>query len=155
MRRWTRSGFGHTGSPRSSMLPASGRVRPSIISSVVVLPAPFGPRMPNVSPCSTANETPATAWTLPKRLCTSSTRIACTWREASGPSSPAWLGARPRDEGVSQHVAGGGGDGVRYHDARRLVRLDRVGDSLGQHVAGELHARADAELAIDASEMAL
>ena len=31
---------------------------PSIISSVVVLPAPFGPRMPNVSPRATANDTP-------------------------------------------------------------------------------------------------
>ena len=62
---WTRVGLGQTGWPRISIDPASGRVRPSIISSVVVLPAPFGPRMPNVSPRATAKLTPLTACTSP------------------------------------------------------------------------------------------
>ena len=43
--------------------PASGRVSPSIISSVVVLPAPFGPRRPKTSPEATVRSTPATAST--------------------------------------------------------------------------------------------
>ena len=47
------------------MSPASGRVNPSIISSVVVLPAPFGPRIPNVSPGATSKETPSTATVSP------------------------------------------------------------------------------------------
>lgn len=38
------------GIPNSAMLPESGLVRPSTMSSVVVLPAPFGPRMATVSP---------------------------------------------------------------------------------------------------------
>src|SRR4051812_30608365 len=67
------------------MAPSSGRVSPSIISSVVVLPAPFGPRIPNVSPASTSKETPATASTVPKRFFTSATRIASTDAEATGP----------------------------------------------------------------------
>ena len=50
MRAWMRRGSGQTGSPSTATVPASGRRRPSIISSVVVLPAPLGPRMPNASP---------------------------------------------------------------------------------------------------------
>src|SRR5258708_26569304 len=41
--------------------PASGRVSPSIISSVVVFPAPLGPRSPKTSPAATVRSTPATA----------------------------------------------------------------------------------------------
>jgi len=37
--------------------PASGVRRPAMHSTVVVLPAPFGPRMPKISPCRTVNET--------------------------------------------------------------------------------------------------
>ena len=41
--------------------PPSGVRRPAIDSTVVVLPAPFGPRIPKISPSSTVNETPSTA----------------------------------------------------------------------------------------------
>jgi nucleoside-diphosphate-sugar epimerase len=40
---------------------AGDEVADSIISSVIVLPAPLGPRIPNVSPRATANDTPSTA----------------------------------------------------------------------------------------------
>jgi hypothetical protein len=43
-------------SPNSERLPLVGRSRPSINRMVVVLPAPFGPRKPNVSPARTENE---------------------------------------------------------------------------------------------------
>src|SRR5690606_32583067 len=45
-----------------------GSRRPSMISRVVVLPAPFGPRIPENSPGSTENETPSTARTSPDDL---------------------------------------------------------------------------------------
>ncbi len=40
----------------------------SIISRVVVFPAPFGPRIPKISPHLTLKEMPSTATTLPKCL---------------------------------------------------------------------------------------
>ena len=44
-------------SPRTSNVPPVGRTRPSSIFSVVVLPAPFGPRSPWMRPGSTRMET--------------------------------------------------------------------------------------------------
>jgi len=43
------------------MLPAVTSVRPSIIRMVVVLPAPFGPSSPKISPRATVNEMSSTA----------------------------------------------------------------------------------------------
>jgi hypothetical protein len=43
------------------ILPDVGVLSPSIISSVVVLPAPFGPKMPSVSPRRTEREMLSTA----------------------------------------------------------------------------------------------
>ena len=64
-RRLTCSGS-RTGSwPSTLTLPAVTSVRPSIIRMVVVLPAPFGPSRPKISPRPTVNEMPSTAATLP------------------------------------------------------------------------------------------
>ena len=46
------------------MLPLSFFLSPSMISMVVVLPAPFGPRRPKTSPSLTVKEMPSTAFTL-------------------------------------------------------------------------------------------
>src|SRR6266576_3522274 len=54
--------------PRISTSPLSGRMRPSRISMVVVLPAPLGPSRPKHSPAPTARSNPLTATTSPKRL---------------------------------------------------------------------------------------
>jgi hypothetical protein len=43
------------------MEPPSGERNPSMHPTVVVFPAPFGPRIPKISPSSTANETSCTA----------------------------------------------------------------------------------------------
>src|SRR5712692_8955030 len=48
--------------------PAVGVMSPSSIWMVVVLPAPFGPSRPRISPCRMSNETPSTAVKSPKRL---------------------------------------------------------------------------------------
>src|SRR5690606_7699834 len=48
--------------------PASGVVRPSRISIVVVLPAPLGPSRPRHSPWWTSRSSPSTATTSSKRL---------------------------------------------------------------------------------------
>src|SRR5690554_1572193 len=52
-----------TGSPKRLMEPASGRMSPVSIFIVVVLPAPFGPTNPNISPRRTSKLTSRTAST--------------------------------------------------------------------------------------------
>jgi hypothetical protein len=47
--------------------PRVGAERPRIIRSVVVLPAPFGPRKPVIVPASNENDRSVTAETSPKR----------------------------------------------------------------------------------------
>jgi hypothetical protein len=48
-------------SPRMVMVPRSGLRWPSTHSMVVVLPAPFGPMRPKISPCWTSSDTSSTA----------------------------------------------------------------------------------------------
>jgi hypothetical protein len=56
---------GQAGTPSTLTVPLSAWRRPSTISSVVVLPAPFGPRIPKNSPRWTSKLTPSTALTGP------------------------------------------------------------------------------------------
>src|SRR5439155_693997 len=55
--------------------PLVGGKMPARMRMVVVLPAPFGPRKPTISPASTRNEMPRTASTAPKVLVRSRTSI--------------------------------------------------------------------------------
>ena len=59
---------GEIGVPATAISPASGSSRPAIIEIEVVLPAPLGPRRPNVSPSSIEKLTPPTAVRSPNRL---------------------------------------------------------------------------------------
>ena len=52
------------------MTPASGRMKPSHISTVVVLPAPLGPSSASTSACCTSRSSPDTAVVEPYRLVT-------------------------------------------------------------------------------------
>ena len=56
--------------------PLLGLASPSSIRSVVVLPAPFGPRKPVIVPGSSANERESTASTEPNRLVSESATTA-------------------------------------------------------------------------------
>jgi hypothetical protein len=47
------------------MVPLLGVIRVESIRKVVVLPAPFGPKNPNISPDCTDRLTPSTALTIP------------------------------------------------------------------------------------------
>jgi len=55
--------------PNTDTWPAVGRDSPRIMSMVVVLPAPFGPRNATTSPEVMFRLTPLTASTEPKLLC--------------------------------------------------------------------------------------
>src|SRR5262245_7852144 len=65
MRIFTSSGFSITSMPSTTPRPpVSGRIPVSILITVV-LPEPFGPRKPNISPGSTLKVTPSTAMKSP------------------------------------------------------------------------------------------
>ena len=53
---------------RRAPCPRSGVIRPAIIETVVVFPAPFGPSSPIIWPGTTANDTSSTATSGPKAL---------------------------------------------------------------------------------------
>src|SRR5881227_4164837 len=54
-----------TSRPSYSMRPASTRASPETRLNSVVLPAPLGPRMPSVSPASTASEMSSVTFSAP------------------------------------------------------------------------------------------
>ena len=62
--------------PWTVAVPAVGFTSPSSIRSVVVFPAPFGPRKPTTRPSSTVNDRSSTATILPKCLVSPETSIA-------------------------------------------------------------------------------
>src|SRR5215468_2198504 len=61
--------------PSISTRPAVGLSSPAIMRMVVVLPAPFGPRKPWISPGATERLTPSTAVKAPYFLTSDSTAI--------------------------------------------------------------------------------
>src|ERR1700722_14976045 len=65
-----------SGIPATTADPEVGAIRVPRIRTVVVLPAPFGPRKPNTSPRATVNDTSATAVREPKTLVRWLTSIA-------------------------------------------------------------------------------
>src|SRR4029077_7894194 len=64
------------GRPRISMVPESGPSTFRIMRSVVVLPAPLGPRRPKATPRGTDRDRSCTAWWPEKALFTPERRIA-------------------------------------------------------------------------------
>src|SRR5512146_2543678 len=63
-----------TSCPATTTRPASRRSSPQTIEIVVVLPAPFGPRSPYVSPGAISNVASATASRCPNRFWSPDTR---------------------------------------------------------------------------------
>src|SRR5436309_2181913 len=83
--------------PLISTRPAVGLSSPAMIRIVVVLPAPFGPRKPWISPGATSRLTPSTAVKAPYFLTRFSTRIITLPRRPR-PAAPALaIPARERD----------------------------------------------------------
>src|SRR3984885_14057312 len=85
--------FALKGMPATIADPELGAISVPNVRTVVVLPAPFGPRNPNTSPLATLNETSDTAVRPPKTLvrwltsmATGAAREACPARAL--PASP-------------------------------------------------------------------
>ena len=70
----TPSGSRSRSAPATVAVPAVGRSSVVSMRRVVVLPAPFGPRKPTISPSSTVRSTPRTACTVRLRLVKSRAR---------------------------------------------------------------------------------
>src|SRR5215468_2027874 len=103
MRDFTASGSWTTSIPATEAVPEVGLRSPQRIRMVVVLPEPFGPRIPKISPCRMSKETSSTAVILPKRRVTASTRTT-----GSGAGEDAGIGGKaglePALRGVERHL---------------------------------------------------
>src|SRR3954467_8688488 len=91
-------------------LPELGRTRPSSIRSVVVLPAPLGPRKPVMRPGATEKDRESTAVKVPKRLVRLLTSIRV-------PSGIMWAAAL--SWGTSHHPCVGEGQPAFHVGATR------------------------------------
>src|SRR5829696_336538 len=91
--RWSASGA-PGGRPRTVAPPPVGRTRPSSMRSVVVLPAPLGPRKPYTSPRRTVRRTPSTAKRSPYRLVRPFVMTTCSVLPSWCSVIPPW--SRPR-----------------------------------------------------------
>ena len=106
-----------TSAPPSSILPSSGRSKPAIMRSVVVLPEPDGPSIVKNSPRAMSRSTPSTAATSPYRFRRPTTRMSmsdgsCVSHataasdSSTGPQSLLELVVRDRQRGQQpDHVA--------------------------------------------------
>ncbi len=74
-------------SPRNRISPEVGAWAPTRHEKSVVLPAPFGPMTPKISPDATSNETSVRAARPPKRFVTPRTESSALRRH--GPPPPA------------------------------------------------------------------
>src|SRR5712691_2876610 len=84
MRRDSAGLRGQDGRPSTLAVPESGLRSPSIISRVVVFPAPLGPSRPKNSPAPTSRQTPSAATVSPYRLRRSSAKTAVLARVVGG-----------------------------------------------------------------------
>ena len=75
--------------PSNRIDPAVGASVPDSMLKIVLLPEPFGPIRPRISPCSTLNDTLLTAVKPPKRFTNPST--ASTARSSAWPAPAYWL----------------------------------------------------------------
>jgi hypothetical protein len=94
--------FALNGIPATIAVPELGAISVPNIRTVVVLPAPFGPRNPNTSPLATLNETSDTAVRPPKSLvrwltsmAADTARGACPVRAVPASSRPSYTTESP------------------------------------------------------------
>ena len=96
--------------PPNSMVPASGLVKPASISKVVVLPAPFGPMRPSVSPAVTSKSMPCTAAMPPNDLRSPRTCSSVPDGDGCVPASVGSCGSSTRGDvlrGLTKAMLGG------------------------------------------------
>src|SRR5579859_5803248 len=102
MRSRTWSDWVRRSRPATRAVPPVGGISVASMRSVVVLPAPLGPRKPNISPAFTARSTPATASTM--RL----PDLKVRRRPCVSITSAVWTATTPAIIGAVQLVPPGG-----------------------------------------------
>ena len=93
MCRRTSAGCASTSMPATRALPAVAGSRVQSTRTVVVLPAPFGPRKPNTSPAATLRSMPLTASTPPLNVRRRQRVSIAGGQLGSGPRVRTWSGA--------------------------------------------------------------
>src|SRR5256885_10614829 len=132
MRRLTSAASPTTSTPATRALPAVGGRRVQRMRTVVVLPAPFGPRKPKISPGAMNRSIPRTASTPPLKVRFRS----CVWM-ASVPSAM----RAPYDRRARPYSSHGLVDQDRHAVANRL-RTRQLQRLLARRLAEHLLARA-------------
>src|SRR5690349_127873 len=113
--------------PSKRISPASGLLWPAISENNVVLPAPFAPSKPQISPALTSRLTSRTAATPPKRLDTLRSSSSGTSGSCATSSEPALDAAWQDQHEDDQH---------RTEDAHidlRRVRPQQLGEQTEEH----------------------
>src|SRR6266478_3568476 len=114
--------------------PAVGRSAPATRLKVVLLPDPFGPMRPTISPSRTSKDTRLTARKPPKRLESSVATSISTPTIVPSPS-----GNAARRECVADRLRAHGVDRGGGQRQDRLLSLDVAGPDHGDMLAGILH----------------
>ena len=119
--------------PATTAEPAVGAISVPSVRTVVVLPAPFGPRKPNTSPHPTLNETSDSAVRSPKRLVSPSTVIAsspaCPRRGDGVDASARSLAIAATCSGVRSTGSRAAAAGASSTASPRVLRARRTGAS--------------------------
>src|SRR5580704_818798 len=112
--------------------PPLGGSNPASTLSSVVLPDPFGPKMPMISPFSMANDTSDTATRPPKRLVRFSTLSSTDpppGKSGDEPDDAAW---HQQDDEDEDHAVDGDPQFGRQFDQMRQRRQDQRTDHRSQ-----------------------
>src|SRR6266581_4144390 len=130
---------GDTGTPATSAVPEVGRIRVPRTRTVVVFPAPFGPRNPNTSPIPTSKVRSSKARRSPNRLVSERATIEGPGpgpvRRGRGRGGPPPAAARGRAPRADRRAPGR--PGSRLSDAfavpfEVIPSIDLVGSRLGR-----------------------
>src|SRR4051794_32813442 len=127
-------GVDSSDSPSKFNSPVSGRYSRVITLNAVVLPAPFGPISPTISPSPTSNETSSSATIPPKRRVTcftSSSAIGVPY-DLHGDGIPGGSGRRRGRNGCERRLAPAAARGRRRRAARARLARRRVDVALGR-----------------------
>src|SRR6476659_6046139 len=115
--------------PSKRISPASGLLWPAISENNVVLPAPFAPIKPQISPALTSRLTSRTAATPPKRLDTLRSSSSGTSGSCATSSEPALDAARQDQHENDQHGA------ENDHIDLRRIRPQQLREQAEEHHA--------------------
>src|SRR5712692_2872616 len=129
----SRGGTSLTHRPSKTTSPASGRSKPTIIRTVVVLPHPDPPTTDTSSPGATSSDNPSTAVAAPNLLVTPRNEIFILFERGLRPRNPV-LGGGSEERASRERRASEGGQSPPPSSSRKLLQplLDQAVLVLGR-----------------------